>query len=176
MNSVLLTAGGKRYAFDPWGRASDWSNIDAVFLTHSHFDHIIGLAGTNAPCFMDIGDLPVFNASRDYLATLGRKIETMPQDLEVAPKISGMEIIKTPGHSAGGVCYYFPSEKILLTGDTLFADTVGRTDLPTGDHEILMRSLALLKSRNFPSDTLVVPGHAKTATWSEILKNNPYMQ
>lgn len=178
VNSAILETEGKRYAFDPWGQAADWTgrNIDAVFVTHGHFDHVIGLAGTNIPWYMDMADLEIFEESHGYLATFGRKIETAPTTLSAAPKIKGMEIIKTPGHSEGSVCFYFPSEKILLTGDTLFVDTIGRTDFPGGNHETLIASLILLKSHNFPPDTLIVPGHGETATWSEVLKTNPYMQ
>ena len=225
VNSAILELDGKRYAFDPWGAAADWPNIDAVFVTHGHFDHVVGLAGTNIPWYMDPADNELFEEQRAYLASFGKEIKTSPQSLlEYADDLSSIfrchpgtdragassiiHLIKTPGHTPGGVCYYFPNCKdacplagreenlggkaaldfqgggiggkningVLLTGDTLFTDTVGRTDFPGGDHAELMKSLAVLKSLNFPPDTLVVPGHGQTALWSQVLKINPYMK
>ena len=81
VNSAILTVNGKRYAFDPWGTAKDWPNIDTVFVTHGHFDHIIGLAGMNVPWYMHPADNELFEGQRAYLASLGRNITTNPIDL-----------------------------------------------------------------------------------------------
>ena len=82
--------------------------------------------------------------------------------------------IPTPGHTPGGVCYFFPQEKLLLSGDTLFAGSIGRTDLPGGDMATLMRSLDSLRS--LPEDTVVIPGHGMTTTIGRELASNPFLQ
>jgi glyoxylase-like metal-dependent hydrolase (beta-lactamase superfamily II) len=178
-NSVVVGDGGKAYAFDPWGKAEDWKNlgIDAAFATHGHLDHISALAGLDIPWFMSGDDLPVLDWSNADLAAMFRMppVVRPPRDLADAPKLGDMEIIKTPGHSAGSVCFYFTSEKILIAGDTIFYDCVGRTDLVTGDAEQLRRSIALLKSYGFSDDVLVIPGHGRSGTWGEISKANPFL-
>ena len=173
-NSVIVRDGEKVYAFDPAGRADDWRRrgVAAAFATHAHFDHISGLAGWDAPWFMNLEDMPAFQWSLAFLPT---PIAVMPLDLADAPKLGDMEIIETPGHSAGGACFYFPSEKVLIAGDTLFYDSVGRTDLPTGDKNALLKSIELLKNYGFADYTLVIPGHGRTATWGEIKKVNPFV-
>ena len=96
-----------------------------------------------------------------------RHAETLAGDLP------GVETIATPGHTPGGVCYYFPSEKLLLSGDTLFAGSVGRTDLPGGDMATLMESLKKLTV--LPDDTIVVPGHGPRTTIGDEKRGNPFL-
>jgi glyoxylase-like metal-dependent hydrolase (beta-lactamase superfamily II) len=142
-------------------------------VTHGHFDHIAALADLDIPWFMNHRGLPVLDWSNNFLP---RPVLSLPADLSDAPPIGDMQIIETPGHTAGGVCFYFPSDKILLSGDTLFFDTAGRTDLPTGSHVQLLESIAKLKNFGFPDDTLVIPGHGRTGNWGEILRINPFLQ
>ena len=85
-----------------------------------------------------------------------------------------VEIIETPGHTPGGVCYYFPKDKLLLSGDTLFAGSVGRTDLPGGDMATLMDSLQKLTA--LPDDTLVIPGHGMHTRIALEKSGNPFLQ
>ncbi|MDR3208818.1 MAG: MBL fold metallo-hydrolase [Rickettsiales bacterium] len=174
-NSVIVRNDGKVYAFDPWGSADDWNGmgVEAAFATHGHFDHISALAGWDVPWFMSGADLPVLEWSNMILES---PVLTRPADLSDSPKIGDMRIIKTPGHSAGSVCFYFPSAKTLVSGDTIFYDCVGRTDLPTGNAEQLRQSIALLKNYGFPGDTLVIPGHGRSGTWGEIAKANPLLR
>ena len=82
-------------------------------------------------------------------------------------------MIETPGHTPGGVSYYFPVEKTLFSGDTLFAGSVGRTDLPGGDMATLMESIRRLA--RLPDDTLVVPGHGPVTTIAAEKASNPFM-
>ena len=84
-----------------------------------------------------------------------------------------MRTIETPGHTPGGVCYYLPEEKLLLSGDTLFAGSVGRTDLPGGDMPTLMDSLKKLTV--LPDDTLVIPGHGSHTTIGREKTSNPFL-
>ena len=81
------------------------------------------------------------------------------------------QVIHTPGHTPGGVCYHFPAERFLLTGDTLFAGSYGRTDFPGGDEEAIFDSIRN-KLLTMPSETLVIPGHGSTTTIG-IERNNP---
>ena len=86
------------------------------------------------------------------------------------------EIIHTPGHTKGGVCFYFPSEKTLITGDTLFYNSIGRMDLPGGSEAEMRQSLCKLRDRNFPEDTVVIPGHGMMGKLSEVKKENKFLQ
>ena len=88
--------------------------------------------------------------------------------------LEGLEILETPGHTPGGVCYYCPKDKLLLSGDTLFAGSVGRTDLPGGDMATLMDSLRKLTA--LPDDTLVIPGHGMHTTVAAEKRGNPFLQ
>lgn len=178
-NSAIVELDGLRFIFDPAGTVADWQSVgaDAAFATHAHFDHISGLAGLNIPWFVSHEDALALEWSNEVLTQMGfPTVDIMPRDLFCKNKthlgsnlIDKMEIIKTPGHSAGSVCFYFREQGILLTGDTLFADgDVGRTDLPTGDYDALMQSLTELRQRDFPADTTVVPGHGPIAKWKDM--------
>jgi glyoxylase-like metal-dependent hydrolase (beta-lactamase superfamily II) len=83
-------------------------------------------------------------------------------------------VIDTPGHTPGGVCYYFEKDKLLFSGDTLFRFSVGRTDLPGGDMETLLSSLCRLTQ--LPDDTVVVPGHGSQTDISSEKSFNPFLQ
>ena len=97
-----------------------------------------------------------------------------PDGLHDCHELAGVTVIDTPGHTPGGVCYHFPDAKLLLAGDTLFAGSVGRTDLPGGDMATLMDSLAKLTA--LPDDTLVVPGHGMLTTIGAERRGNPFLQ
>jgi glyoxylase-like metal-dependent hydrolase (beta-lactamase superfamily II) len=84
-------------------------------------------------------------------------------------------IIHTPGHTQGSICLYFPEEKKLIAGDTLFAGSIGRTDLPGGDFERIIRSLHT-RVLALPDETQVVPGHGPETTIGEERETNPFLQ
>src|SRR5579862_5565876 len=84
-------------------------------------------------------------------------------------------ILHTPGHTEGSVCLYFPAEKLLLAGDTLFAHSIGRTDLPGGSFEKIMRSLHD-RVLTLPDDTAVIPGHGRATTIGEEREENPFLK
>lgn len=167
--------------------------VAGILLTHGHFDHIWGLDGlrdaANAASEAEGGE-PVkayaFEEERALLKSArlnvseqaGRACETYA-DVYVKDgqeiTLAGMtcRVIATPGHTAGGCCYYFEEAGILVSGDTLFAESVGRTDFPTGSMGTLIRSI---KDRLFvlPEDTRVYPGHGESTTIGYEKKNNPF--
>ncbi|MCR2050127.1 MBL fold metallo-hydrolase [Acetatifactor muris] len=173
--------------------AKNGFQVAGILLTHGHFDHIWGLDGlrdaANAAAEAEGGG-PVqayaCEAERELLKSArmnvseqaGRACETYA-DVYVKDgqeiTLAGMTctVIATPGHTAGGCCYYFEEAGILVSGDTLFAESVGRTDFPTGSMGTLVRSV---KDRLFvlPEDTRVYPGHGESTTIGYEKRNNPF--
>jgi hydroxyacylglutathione hydrolase len=83
-------------------------------------------------------------------------------------------VMHTPGHTEGSVCLYFPAEKLLIAGDTLFAKSIGRTDLPGGSYEKIMRSLHD-RVMTLPDETVVIPGHGQQTTIGKEREENPFL-
>ena len=187
-NSVLVTSGADAVIFDAWGRGDAWEkllntrklNLRAIYATHGHSDHISAAPELakiyNVPWFLNSADVPLIlwgNQILDFWE-LPRIPDDFvkPNDLRAGKtKILGdidMEIIAAPGHSAGGVMFYFPEYKILLSGDTIFRDGVGRTDLPGGNADELQKTISELVARNLPDDTYVVHGHGTDSMMRDI--------
>ena len=95
--------------------------------------------------------------------------------IEILPGVFA-DVIESPGHTPGGVMYYFPDFGILLTGDTLFRDSCGRYDLPGGDANALMQSISKLYEMNLPDETYVVHGHGVDSTIGMMKTENPYFK
>ena len=157
--------------------------VAAILLTHGHFDHIWGcnqlreLAGVQVFAFEDERDLcesAKLNVSEDVGRPYTATVDWYLKDGETVT-IEGIEfkVIWTPGHTQGSCCYYFEKDNILISGDTLFEGSVGRSDLPTGDGKLLSRSL---KERLMilPDETLVFPGHGNSTTIADEKKYNPF--
>lgn len=153
-----------------------------VILTHAHMDHCGGVSGIlnefNIPLMMHEEDLPVLNSgvNLSLAESLGLSIPPPPDNFfENGDKIGvgdvELTVIHTPGHTPGSVC--FKAENIIFTGDTLFAGSVGRTDLPGGDFGVLQNSLDIL--RLFPPETILLPGHGEETTLKKELAFNPFM-
>ena len=157
----------------------------AVFLTHGHFDHI----GALPELMKRWPDLPI-HIGADDVRMIGHpmncwepeyplieKPTTLVPDLSdgAAFSVGGIEftVIATPGHTPGGVCLYFGKEKLLLSGDTLFAGSCGRTDFPGGNMGTLMGSLANLAS--LPADVEVICGHGMNTTIAREKASNPFL-
>ncbi|MBD5225228.1 MAG: MBL fold metallo-hydrolase [Bacteroidales bacterium] len=158
-----------------------------ILLTHIHIDHTFGVDALKEqypllPVLAHRGDLGLA-ASRSQQAQmfhLPYKLRPLEIDRFVDEKTSlnlGPEEIKvicTPGHSAGGVCYYLPSSGILFSGDTLFAGSIGRADLPGGNGRQLIFSIQE-KLMKLPDNTIVLPGHGSPTSILREKQSNPYL-
>ena len=167
--------------------------VAGILLTHGHFDHIWGLDelrdAANAAADEDAEPAKAYayeaervllqDADKNVSRQAGRPCKTYA-DVYVKDgqeiTIAGMtcKVIATPGHTAGGCCYYFEEAGFLLSGDTLFAESVGRTDFPTGSMSTLVRSV---RERLFvlPDDTKVYPGHGESTTIGHEKEYNPFL-
>lgn len=157
-----------------------------ALLTHGHFDHVMGAAFVhrqwNIPFYLHAEDKGQLERAQPYGQMFGLNIEQPPTDtVDVNDgdiiKFGNTELhaIHTPGHTRGGVCYYSLPDKIIFTGDSLFAGSIGRTDLPGGDYDALMESL-LGKVCKLDPDMKVYPGHGPETTIAHELNTNPFLR
>ena len=157
--------------------------VAAILLTHGHFDHIWGCSKlrqlTSAPVYAYEGEEDVLLSSDlNVSAGAGRactvKANTLLKDgQEVTIEDMTFKVIATPGHTQGSCCYYFEEAGMLISGDTLFEESVGRTDLPTGSMSTLTRSIKE-KLADLPDDTTVYPGHGDSTTIGHEKDYNPF--
>lgn len=158
-----------------------------VVLTHGHFDHVMGCAWCTAtygvPTYIHKADRGMLSHAVQTCAMFGLKIEEPPTEtLELVPGEcvtfgeSSLQIIGTPGHSYGCVCLYAPEENLCFTGDTLFAGSCGRTDLPEGDYEMMCRSLTKILVPTIKPECEIYAGHGLKTTMAEELAHNPYLR
>lgn len=159
-------------------------DVKAIILTHGHFDHIWGvkelkeLAGCEVYASEDEDAFlknPAKNMSKDYGRP--RTIEAehlLKDDEEITLAGIDLKMFKTPGHTEGGCCYYIKEANMLISGDTLFAESVGRTDFPGGSMSALVRSIKE-KLLVLPDDTVVYPGHGGSTTIGHEKEYNPFL-
>ena len=189
--SYLVISGCKALLFDaglPFSRIARYLeshglSLEAIYITHGHYDHIAGLSELNldVPVYMGAEDL-------DYLTdphlNLGYDMFGDPLELSVEAKPIGegddfafdghkVQVIATPFHTGGSLCFYFPDDGLLFSGDTLFRLSVGRSDLPGACPRFMETSLA--KLTKLPAETIVYPGHGGKSTLAFELANNPYL-
>ena len=195
-NSLLVSVGTDAVIFDAWGKAADWEKVllerglklRAIYSTHGHPDHI-----SAAPSLAKAFNVDWFLSNKDnYLIGWGNELLDMfgiphihenykrPLNLstgiiEVLPDVQ-MEIIESPGHTPGGLMFYFPEYKILMTGDTLFADSFGRYDFPGGNIEQLQQSIRNLYNKNLDDGTYVVHGHGMDTTIGWLKQHNQFFK
>ena len=163
---------------------SEGLQVEAILLTHGHFDHIMGIGDLRkefpVPVYAHEGDQetlldPSLNLSISYTDGYtfdGATYVRDGQTLELAG--ASFQVIHTPGHTPGGVCYYLENEKVLFSGDTLFQNSVGRTDFPNSSMSDLIRSLRE-KVMALPDDVKVYPGHMGETTIGHERKHNPFI-
>ena len=154
----------------------------AILVTHCHYDHIGGVAelaeGTGAPVYMARDEAPVLAAPDDYYGALGVHVRPYEPDVlldgDETLELAGLELqtLLVPGHSPAHLA--FATDGCLFSGDVLFKDGVGRTDLPGGDWDTLVESIRTLVDR-FPPETVVYPGHGGPTTLGAELSRNPFL-
>ena len=157
--------------------------IKAIFLTHAHFDHIVGVEGVRKLC-----DAPIYGSKIDSEAfrdpALNLSVEFVHREISIKldheltdgdeVEIGGMKcrVLVTPGHTPGSICFYFEDDHILFSGDTLFFENIGRTDFINGSMSDIVRSVERLLT--LPDETKVYPGHNDFTTIEHEKKYNPY--
>jgi hydroxyacylglutathione hydrolase len=160
-------------------------SVEAILVTHCHFDHVGAVApmarATGAPVYCPKLEVPVLADIMSWVPWPGiGPFESYDADevLEGGERLelAGMEIdvLFTPGHSPGHVSYSIPGEQALFSGDVLFQGSVGRTDLPGGDHPTLLRSIGELLDA-LPEETRVLPGHMGATTLGAERRTNPFL-
>jgi glyoxylase-like metal-dependent hydrolase (beta-lactamase superfamily II) len=159
--------------------------LKQILVTHAHIDHIAGAArlkaATGAPVLYNADDLPLVRMMDVQAGWIGVTTpEVRPPDDTLDDgkiiAISGLSgsILHTPGHTQGSCCLYLPAQNLLLAGDTLFAGSVGRTDLPGGNGAELIRSIHS-KLLPLPDSTVVIAGHGPSTTIGEERASNPFL-
>ncbi len=159
--------------------------VAGILLTHGHFDHIWGSKRlrklTGAKIYVNEEEKALCEDVKLNVSEQAGRAYTMEPDVCVKDNelitIAGIKcrMIATPGHTAGGCCYYFEEDGILISGDTLFQESVGRTDFPTGSMSTLIRSI---KEKLFvlPDNVRVYPGHGEATEIGIEKKYNPFCQ
>jgi hydroxyacylglutathione hydrolase len=159
--------------------------VKAIVITHAHIDHIGGAAklkaSTGAPVYMNQNDQELYDDLEMQAGWLG---VATPEKTSIdvdgreggALKLGGAEfqILETPGHTQGSISIWIPTENKLVAGDTLFRDSIGRTDLPGGDGRQILRSIHE-KLMPLPEDAIVIPGHGPSTTIGREKERNPFL-
>ncbi len=188
------TATGEAIVIDPGGEPADivavleehHLRVKAIVITHAHIDHVAGAERLRelyqAPVYMNANDKLLLDHLDVQAGWL--QVETPPRpDIDFASAEgdiltlgeAAFHVLDTPGHTPGSQCLWIPSESKLIAGDTLFRDSIGRTDLPGGDASQILRSIKT-KLLDLPDDAVVIPGHGLKTTIGREKRSNPFLQ
>jgi len=163
--------------------------VRAILLTHAHFDHVSGVSRAkavfNVPIWLDRGDLFLYQIAVQQAEMFGLKIDPPPPVdafYEASTRLTFgrlvVDVLPTPGHCPGGVCLAIgaceTAQRELFVGDTLFAGSIGRTDLPGGDLPTLLQSIRSVLFA-FSDETVVHPGHGPSTTIGAERRSNPFL-
>jgi len=160
--------------------------VKAIVITHAHIDHIGGAAklkaATGAPVYMNANDQELYDHLDVQAEWLGMAppertdIDTKAREGDaLALGETAFHVIHTPGHTQGSISLWIPAENKLVAGDTLFRDSIGRTDLPGGDTKQILRSIHT-KLLTLPETAVVIPGHGPNTTIGREKERNPFLQ
>jgi glyoxylase-like metal-dependent hydrolase (beta-lactamase superfamily II) len=160
--------------------------LKQILVTHAHIDHVGGALKlkrlTGAPILLNENDLPLLAMMDEQAGWIGAPTpETAPPDAWLADgQIVGLDrfpadVLHTPGHTQGSICLHFAALKLLVAGDTLFAGSIGRTDLPGGNFEQIIDSIQT-RLLALPDDTKVLAGHGPATSIGDERKRNPFLR
>ena len=182
---LAWTETGNGFIIDPGDDAQQITEViskngikpEAILLTHGHVDHIRAIPDLssiyNIEVFLRQEDHKLYSDPRNEVFPYVTAAQNLPEPVTVPIQATGLnyQVLETPGHTRGGCSFYFDTERIVFTGDTLFRGSIGRTDLPGADHETLLESIRQ-QLLALPPDTVVYPGHGSATTIAEEKSSN----